>query len=301
MGYSIFAPTIASIPGLQDALDAHTSAIAAKASNANAAMTGRLSLTGTMTDSTAPGLLLDQTWNGGAYAFTGLALRVTNTASVAGGYLMNLSVDSTPRFSVYQEGCIRAQGSTLTSARPIGQFSTAWNNAGVTFTGLLLNVTDTASASASKLLDLQVGGTSKFYVDKEGIPNLNYEGIRVSSSVDAGTETRALVGTGAGANGLFAASSGGMLGFTAGTSATAPLDGAFQRVAAGVLGVCSGVPGTYRDLRLRALLDTNGAQVVGTRGAAVADATDSTDVITRFNELLARFRATGGHGLISDT
>jgi len=45
-------------------------------------------------------------------------------------------------------------------------FSTTlnWNNAATTFTGLKLNVTNTASAGGSNLLDLQVGGTSKFTV-----------------------------------------------------------------------------------------------------------------------------------------
>jgi len=49
-------------------------------------------------------------------------------------------------------------------------FSTSlvWNNATTTFTGLKLNVTDTASAADSNLLDLQVGGVSKFEVDKFG-------------------------------------------------------------------------------------------------------------------------------------
>ena len=43
-----------------------------------------------------------------------------------------------------------------------------WNNAGTTFTALKVNVTDTASAGASLLADLQVGGASKFSVDKAG-------------------------------------------------------------------------------------------------------------------------------------
>ena len=43
-----------------------------------------------------------------------------------------------------------------------------WNDAATVFTGLKLNVTDTASAAGSKLLDLQVNGTSKVrYVDLE--------------------------------------------------------------------------------------------------------------------------------------
>lgn len=43
-----------------------------------------------------------------------------------------------------------------------------WNDAGVTFTAMKMNVTDTASAAASLLMDLQVGGVSKFAVRKDG-------------------------------------------------------------------------------------------------------------------------------------
>jgi len=46
-----------------------------------------------------------------------------------------------------------------------------WNNGGTTFTAIKMNVTDTASASASLLMDLQVGGTSKFSVRKDGSVN----------------------------------------------------------------------------------------------------------------------------------
>jgi len=49
-------------------------------------------------------------------------------------------------------------------------FSTSlvWNSATTTFTGLKLNVTDTASAAGSNLLDLQVGGTAIFSVGSVG-------------------------------------------------------------------------------------------------------------------------------------
>lgn len=43
-----------------------------------------------------------------------------------------------------------------------------WNNGATTFTAIKMNVTDTASAAASLLMDLQVGGTSKFAVTKGG-------------------------------------------------------------------------------------------------------------------------------------
>lgn len=43
-----------------------------------------------------------------------------------------------------------------------------WNDASTEFTSIKMNVTDTNSDSASKLMDLQVGGISKFTVDKSG-------------------------------------------------------------------------------------------------------------------------------------
>lgn len=43
-----------------------------------------------------------------------------------------------------------------------------WNDGATTFTAIKMNVTDTASASDSLLMDLQVGGASKFSVKKNG-------------------------------------------------------------------------------------------------------------------------------------
>ncbi len=43
-----------------------------------------------------------------------------------------------------------------------------WNDAGTTFTAIKMDVTDTASASGSKLLDLLVGGVSKISGTKAG-------------------------------------------------------------------------------------------------------------------------------------
>jgi len=51
---------------------------------------------------------------------------------------------------------------------PISNLTTTWNNVATTFTGIKLNVTDTASAAASLLMDLQVGGASRFRVAKTG-------------------------------------------------------------------------------------------------------------------------------------
>ena len=56
---------------------------------------------------------------------------------------------------------------TVTASTPLSVTQT-WNNAGVTFTGIQANITDTASAFGSLLMDLQVGGTSFFRVRKNG-------------------------------------------------------------------------------------------------------------------------------------
>jgi hypothetical protein len=50
----------------------------------------------------------------------------------------------------------------------ISNMTTTWNNVSTTFTGIKINVTDTASAAGSLLIDLQVGGASKFRASKGG-------------------------------------------------------------------------------------------------------------------------------------
>jgi len=51
-------------------------------------------------------------------------------------------------------------GATIVASDPILDLSQTWNNAAVAFTGVKVNVTSTASAADSKLLDVQVGGSS---------------------------------------------------------------------------------------------------------------------------------------------
>lgn len=58
---------------------------------------------------------------------------------------------------------------TVTADSPIIDAAQTWNNAAVTFTALKLNVTNTASASGSLLMDLQVGGTSYARLQKNGL------------------------------------------------------------------------------------------------------------------------------------
>ena len=60
-------------------------------------------------------------------------------------------------------------GGTVTADTHLLDMTQTWNNGAITFAGLKLNITDTASAAASLLEDLQVGGASKWKVDKAGL------------------------------------------------------------------------------------------------------------------------------------
>jgi hypothetical protein len=72
-----------------------------------------------------------------------------------------------------------------------------WGNSLTAFDGIKLNVTDTASSAASKLLDLQINSSSKFVISKSG--NVTASGIVQSTSggfrfPDGTTQTTASVG-----------------------------------------------------------------------------------------------------------
>lgn len=86
-------------------------------------------------------------------------LQYNNSSSFGG--MSGTSWDDTNR-------SLTITGATVTTSKPIFSGSQTWNAGGVTFTGLLFNFTDTASAAASLLLDLQIGGTSQAKITKAG-------------------------------------------------------------------------------------------------------------------------------------
>jgi hypothetical protein len=65
-----------------------------------------------------------------------------------------------------------------------------WNDGATTFTSIKMNATDTASAADSKLLDLQVGSSSKVSVDKAGkitATDLQVDNVNVNSNTISST------------------------------------------------------------------------------------------------------------------
>lgn len=65
-------------------------------------------------------------------------------------------------------GVLTITTSTVTTTDPALTINQTWNGAAQIFTGILENITNTTSAATSLLLNLQVGGTSKFKVDVSG-------------------------------------------------------------------------------------------------------------------------------------
>jgi hypothetical protein len=78
-------------------------------------------------------------------------------------------------------------GTAATSALDISQ---TWNTTG-TPTAIKLNITDTASNGNSRLLDIQVGGSSKFIFVKNG--NLFFGVLNNSSAINGDDTTRSLI------------------------------------------------------------------------------------------------------------
>ena len=72
-----------------------------------------------------------------------------------------------PQNVLIQRGGLEVQNTIHNTAEPF-KGTITFNDAATTFTAFKVNVTDTNSASSSLLMDLQVGGASKFKVDKSG-------------------------------------------------------------------------------------------------------------------------------------
>lgn len=88
---------------------------------------------------------------------------------------LGLGTADTPTFSN-----LTLNTGTITVPQPLA-FSQTWNASAMTFSAFQMNVTDTASASGSMLMDLRVGGVSKMEVSKSG--NLRVK----STSADGGS------------------------------------------------------------------------------------------------------------------
>lgn len=256
------------------------------------------------------------TWDEPGTTFEAFRLNMTDAQSFSDSLLLNLLCSNVSKFSVAKTGLVTAvnlslERGAITSSDPASLTQT-WNAGAQTFTAFKVNITDSASAAASLLSDLQVGGVSKWAVDKNGYPLS--QGERMFSRVDANTLSF-WPGNSYGASCYFRPNlgSGAMAlqlsnGIAFGTNTPASVDVGIGRNAAGVIEANSGVLGTLRDFKARAYLDQSGDQLLTDRQAAIADAasadaTDLASAITLVNELKSKLNTALAmlrtHGLIA--
>jgi hypothetical protein len=86
---------------------------------------------------------------------------------------IRIGAAESPSSTVVPTGQLLIAGSTVTDTQPFITATQTWNDAADTFTGIKANITNTNSATASKLIDLQVGSTSRFNVTREGFGYLS--------------------------------------------------------------------------------------------------------------------------------
>jgi hypothetical protein len=185
-------------------------------------------------------------------------------------------------------GTITSTIGTVTSDTPVLSATQTWNSAGVTFNGILLNITNTASAAASKFADFQVAGTSKASIGKAGTfrasdgtaadPSFGWPSVgngmgfysrtayAIGVSIDGvqmwefdATGTRTLRQT-----------SSNTIGWTPNSNSQGAIDTAVSRNAAGVAEITNGSTGTFRDLKLRDLTASGQVTIGGTSASSSA-------------------------------
>ena len=144
----------------------------------------------------------------------------------------NPSVYSTQTVATTLLGSTSLTGDVLTASAPVLNLTQQWNSVGTTFTGLKFNVDTTTynqSAAASLLMDLQVGGVSKFNVNKSGQIRAIASSLLYLFQDDTGTYSFSTDGNGgvpklslkAGNVQLF---SGGIFGFGNGANSNGSID-----------------------------------------------------------------------------
>jgi predicted ester cyclase len=184
---------------------------------------------------------------------------------------------------------ITITGATQVTSKPVLDLSQTWNAGAVAFTGLKFNVTNTASAATSLLMDLQVGGTSVWDVRKDG---RMYGGVVALSGTYAGNNAtiefhqsgsdaiQALVTVQSG--GIYSITSSGFYGIASGAAAVSGSgnDVRLYRDAAGTLAQRNGtnaqikrIYSTYTDASNYQRLGITGnsitSEVAGTGSLAV--------------------------------
>lgn len=175
--------------------------------------------------------------SGGSPGGASLTLQYNNASSFGG--MSGTSWDDTNR-------SLTLTGATVTASHPVLDLSQTWNAGAVAFSGLKLNITDTSSVATSLLIDLQVGASSKFKVDKTSLISLDgNKALRLNSgagTLDLGDTGATITFNGMGASAdaqmnsaVFRIRAGMSLSWASGDAFTAADTNLFRDDAAGII------------------------------------------------------------------
>jgi hypothetical protein len=109
-----------------------------------------------------------------AHAVTGTPVGILGSTGTTDNALLRADgttgtiVQGNGVWTLSDAGALAAAGGTVTSSTPLLDLTQTWNSGATTFTLLKGNVTDTASAANSLLMDLQIGGVTRFALTKGG-------------------------------------------------------------------------------------------------------------------------------------
>lgn len=179
----------------------------------------------------------------------------------SGGHT-NVTGSSVSGANITLGGKISVASGTVTASAP-STLTQTWNNSGVTFEGLTVSITDTASASDSRGFRVSYGGTSAFSVYHD------FGGARIVGAENGGyfavmnnewaTATNGNVWT----LGAFAMNSTAYIGFASGSAlGGGTIDTRFIRGAAGRFDITDN-SANLRDMRLRSLIAADAASTIG--------------------------------------
>ena len=143
-------------------ITANSAAIVDSAKKVNEWNVDNITLNGnTISTTNSNGDLTVDTNGTGDVIIAGAATLGTNTFKITDGSTDRFVVDS---FS----GALDITTPSLSSADTALNIGATWNNAGATFYGIDVDVTNSASGANSRLLNLSVGGSDKFNIDLSG-------------------------------------------------------------------------------------------------------------------------------------
>lgn len=148
--------------------------------------------TSTLTDTSAAGTVA----TGATNVLGGNTIAASNARTITDYYSAYINpptagtnVTLTNKWALGLAGAQVIAAGTFTTAQSALDITQTWNNGSTVFTGLKLNITDTTSSAASLLADLQVGGISKFKVDKIGGVTANNVSLNGYITLTSGQKT----------------------------------------------------------------------------------------------------------------